>query len=85
MKWFKEVFLPSFELYNGKQITEKQAQIFIKYLKDYKESDNTTYYSGNIDGKSIILQESSVYNGCYYNSKGRHTNYRKEYYITIKQ
>lgn len=84
MKWFKEVFLPSFELCDGKQITEKQAQIFIKYLKDCKESDNATYYTGNIDCKSIILQESSVFNGSYYNKKGRHTTYRNEYYLTIK-
>ena len=32
MKWFKEVFLPSFEDCKGKRISEKQGMIFEKYL-----------------------------------------------------
>ena len=37
MKWFKDVFLPSFE--QGKEviISEKQFRIFEKYLKNEKE------------------------------------------------
>ena len=84
MKWFKEVFLPSFEDCKGKRVSEKQGMIFEKYLDFEKGRDNAEYYSKVIDGKKIRLQKSSVFNGCYYNKTGRHTNYRNEYYVTIE-
>lgn len=83
MKWFREVFLPSFEDCKGKRISEKQAEIFIKYLPDSSEFDNAFYYKGTVDERSIEVQESSAYNGCRYTSKGRRTIYRNEYYLTI--
>lgn len=84
MKWFKEVFLPSFEDCKGKRVSEKQGQIFEKYLNFDYSNDNVEYFTKVIDGKKIKLQKSSVFNGCYYNKSGRHTNYKTEYYITIE-
>lgn len=84
MKWFKEVFLPSFENCEGRRVSEKQGEIFRKYLDFSKEQYNAEYYTKEIDGKIITLQMSSVFNGCHYNKTGRHTDYRTEYYITIK-
>lgn len=84
MKWFKEVFLPSFEDCKGRRVSEKQGMIFEKYLDFEKEIDNAYYYSKEINGKKIRLQVSSVFNGCYYNKSGRHTSYRTEYYIDIE-
>lgn len=84
MKWFKEVFLPSFEDCKGKRVSEKQGQIFEKYLDFDYSNDNAEYFKKVIDGKKIKLQKSSVFNGCYYNKSGRHTSYKTEYYITIE-
>lgn len=83
MKWFKEVFLPSFER-GTKKISEKQAEIFKKYLSESYEKDNGEYFTSVIDGISITLQDSLVFNGCYYDKKGRHTKYYHEYYLTIR-
>lgn len=83
MKWFREVFLKSFDECKGKRISEKQAEVFIRYLPDSFESDNACYYTGMIDRKNIKVQESLVYSGCRYTSKGRHTIYKNEYYLTI--
>ena len=83
MKWFREVFLKSFDECKGKRISEKQAEVFIRYLPDSFESDNACYYTGMIDRKNIKVQESPVYSGCRYTSKGRHTIYKNEYYLTI--
>lgn len=83
MKWFRDVFLKSFDECKGKRISEKQAEVFIRYLPDSFESDNACYYTGMIDRKNIKVQESPVYSGCRYTSKGRHTIYRNEYYLTI--
>ena len=85
MKWFKEVFLPSFENCNGRRVSEKQGMIFEKYLDFESERDNATYYSKVVDNRKIRLQVSSAFNGCYYDKKGRHTNYKTEYYITITE
>ena len=52
MKWFKEIFLPSFEECNNKKITEKQAIIFKKYLN----FESVKRYSSIINGKIIILE-----------------------------
>ncbi len=85
MKWFKEVFLPSFEDCKGKRVSEKQGQIFEKYLDPERHSnDNAEYFSKVINGKHIRLQRSSSFNGCYYDKSGRHTKYITEYYITIE-
>lgn len=83
MKWFREVFLKSFDECKGKRISEKQAEVFIRYLSNTSESDNASYYEGRVDGKNIKVQESPVYSGCRYTSKGRHTIYKNEYYLTI--
>ena len=44
MKWFKEVFLPSFENCNGKRVSGKQGQIFEKYLDRIQK--NKTHRGG---------------------------------------
>ena len=80
MKWFKTVFLPSFETCKGKRISEKQYNLFIKYLYDrylYKESNlgNAYILEYHIDEIIIITQQS-------------HAGYGKgweEYYLTIKK
>jgi hypothetical protein len=83
MKWFKDVFLASFEV-GTRKISEKQAEIFKKYLKQSYEKDNAEYFTDCINGISIKLQDSLVFNGCYYDKKGRHTKYYHEYYLTIE-
>lgn len=83
MKWFCEVFLQSFPDCNGKCISEKQAEIFIRYLSNSSELDNAFYYEDKINCRNIKLQESLVYNGCRYTNKGRHTSYKKKYYLII--
>lgn len=65
MKWFKTVFLPSFETCKGKRISEKQYNLFIKYLYDrylYKESNSGNAYilEYHIDDLIIITQQSHV-------------------------
>ena len=84
-KWFLNEFLPSFGVCD-KQISQKQADIFKRYLKFEDESLNyTVYYLGYLNGLEIRLQESRVFNGCkYYNGK-RTTLYRYEFYLTIKK
>lgn len=83
MKWFREIFLPSFEDCEAKRISEKQAEIFKRYLSDSSESNNAIYYKGTVSNRTIKVQESLVYNGCRYTNKGRRTSYRKEHYLTI--
>lgn len=86
-KWFREIFLPSFGECKGKQITEKQARIFEKYLKEEEDNwkhSNAFYYSGIICGKKVRLQESRCYNGTGYNSNGRVALYREIFFVTIK-
>jgi hypothetical protein len=85
MKWFKEVFLPSFEDCQGKRISEKQGMIFEKYLDPENYShDNAEYFSKIVNGRKIKLQKSATFNGCYYDKRGRHTKYRDEYFLTIE-
>lgn len=85
-EWFRNVFLLSFGTCEHKKITEKQGQIFEKYLEEELENwkhSNAYYYSGIISGKKIRLQESSVYNGC---TKGHtKTLYKSVYSVTIKE
>lgn len=85
-KWFLETFLPSFGLCKGKQISEKQGEIFRKYLneEDYS-SRNSYYYSGMANGLLVKLQQSSAYNGSAYTSTGRKTLYRTVYFLSIKK
>lgn len=85
MKWFKEVFLSSFENCKGKRVSEKQGMIFEKYLDFDYSNDNAEYFIKVVDSRKVKLQKSSVFNGCYYDKKGRHTNYKTEYYITITE
>ena len=77
MKWFREIFLKSFEDCKGRRITVKQANIFIKYLPERYDSVgfNATYYNGIINNRKIIVQESDVCCG---------HGYRQEYFLTIK-
>lgn len=83
--WFRNVFLESFGLCENKSISEKQAKIFERNLKEEPDNwkhANAFYYSGIVSGKKIRLQESSVYNGC---TKGHtKTLYRTVYSLTIK-
>lgn len=78
MDWFKNTFLPSFGICNGKRISEKQYNIFVKYLYDkhlHKETnrDNACILEYHLDNFVIITQAS-------------HAGYGKgweEYYLTI--
>lgn len=85
-KWFLETFLPSFGLCNGKQISQKQGEIFVRYLnRDDYVSENAYHYSGMVNGLLIKLQESGAYNGSAYTSTGRKTLYRTVYFLSIKE
>lgn len=83
-EWFRNAFLVSFGFCENKSISEKQADVFKKYLKEnsnnYKNT-NAYYYYGIISGKKIKLQESSVFDG---STKGHKTLYRYDYSLTIK-
>lgn len=57
MKWFKEVFLPSFEEGKEINITEKQFRIFERYLKNSKEDGYLFTVYDIIDGKRIEASE----------------------------
>ena len=46
MKWFNEVFLPSFQKGKELRITEKQFNIFVKYSKESYESGYTEVFVG---------------------------------------
>lgn len=83
--WFTEKFLPSFGMCDGKHITEKQANIFIKYLKNERDSFKSRIYWDYVNGFLVELQESSIFNGSCYDSKGRHTLYKTIYSMTIKK
>lgn len=77
MKWFKEVFLPSFAECKDRCITEKQADIFMKYLKNIKEDDCATTYSDVIEHKRITLQDSLEWAG--------YKTLKHKYYLTIQE
>lgn len=79
MKWFKEVFLPSFGLCKDKRITEKQACIFMKYLKSVTEYECCTNYKGILYDKNIFLQDSIQWAGW----KNGKPQKRHVYYLTI--
>lgn len=85
-KWFLETFLPSFGLCKGKQISEKQGDIFVRYLNEEDYSTrNSYYYSGMVNGLMIKLQESWAYNGSAYTGTGRKALYRTVYFLSIKE
>lgn len=80
MEWFKDTFLPSFNFCKGKRISEKQYDIFVKYLYDkylYKELDrnNACIQEYHIYNLVIIIQSSHVGYGKGWN----------EYYLTIQR
>lgn len=79
MKWFKEIFLPSFENCNDRKITEKQANIFMKYLKNVKENECSTEYSDTIDERKIVLTDSIEWHGW----KNGRPNKESRFYLTI--
>lgn len=72
MKWFKEVFLPSFETGREIQITEKQFRIFERYLKESKETGYVYNLYGTIDNFKIHAYEWACV--------GKH-----RYYVTINK
>lgn len=72
MKWFKEVFLPSFEQGREVNISEKQFKIFEKYLKHEKETDYLYTVYDVVDGLNIEASE--------WCTVGKH-----RYYLTISQ
>lgn len=62
MKWFKEVFLKSFETGKELRISEKQFRIFEKYLTESPigmgyNGKYTFQVEGKIDNKKIIAYE----------------------------
>lgn len=71
MKWFTNVFLPSFEQGKEIQISENQFKIFEKYLKKSKEIGYTYYVYDTINNLRI-----EAYEWC---CVGKH-----RYYVTIK-
>lgn len=83
-EWFRNIFLESFGFCENRSISEKQAEIFKRNLKEIPDKhDNAYYYCGIIANKKIKLQESSVYNGC--TAGHAKTLYRSIYSLTIKQ
>ena len=59
MKWFKEVFLPSFETGKELRISEKQFDIFCRYARNYEETNDgflemLTY---TVDGKHVTASK----------------------------
>lgn len=83
-KWFCGQFVPSFGICKNRQITEKQAEIFMRYLDQVSLRKTGSDYHGYTECYEIILQVSSVYNGSGYNSNGRYEKYRCVYCVTIK-
>lgn len=86
--WFREIFLTSFGKCYHKQISEKQGEIFERYLEEEPENwrhANANYYSGIINGLFIRLQASGAYNGTTYTATGRKTLYRTVYSLTIAE
>lgn len=73
MKWFKEVFLPSFETEKELNISEKQFRIFERYLKNEKEDGYLVTIFDVIDGKKIIATDWA--------SVGKHRYYLKIEYV----
>lgn len=72
MKWFKEIFLPSFEKGKEIRISEKQFRIFERYLKESKEDG----YVYKIWGKVNNLKVEAIDWACI----GGH-----RYYVTIQE
>lgn len=56
MKWFTEVFLPSFKA-GETRITEKQFMIFARYLTESFSTGTSLNYKGVVNGKKIWAQE----------------------------
>lgn len=62
MKWFKEVFLPSFEVGKEIKISEKQFRIFERYLGESPlgmgyDGKYTFQVEGIIDGLKVVAYE----------------------------
>lgn len=76
--WFNNVFLKSFDICNGKRISEKQFNIFNDNLKGYlyktSDRDNTCIDEYHYNDLVIILQQSKA---------GFGTGWI-EYYLTIR-
>lgn len=86
--WFRETFLTSFGKCYHKQISEKQGEIFERYLQEEPENwrhANASYYGGIVNGLFVRIQVSGAYNGTAYTSTGRKTLYRSVYSLTIAE
>lgn len=57
MKWFKEVFLASFETGKEIQISEKQFEIFERYLPEGKVDGYTYNIYGIVNNRKIHAYE----------------------------
>ena len=65
MKWFINVFLKSFN--NGEtRISEKQYNIFCKYLKERFSSGYIEGFTGVVDGKTVKAYEWNCVTGRQY-------------------
>lgn len=65
MKWFTDKFLPSFK--DGEtRISEKQFNIFCRYLKDTYERGYTEYHSGKVNNKLVRAYEWNCITGTQY-------------------
>ena len=75
MKWFKEIFLKSFETGKELRISEKQFRIFERYLKESPygmgyDGKYTFQVEGIVDGLKVVAYEWLCY--------GRH-----QFFVTI--
>lgn len=81
MKWFKEVFLPSFGTCKDRRISEKQAEIFKRYMNGtISENECSDTYTDKVDGKQITLTDSIEWAG-WKNGKPMKTH---RYYLCIE-
>lgn len=61
MKWFGEVFLPSFGYCNDLHISKRQAEIFERYLERVRVDRTGVRYEIKLDGKQIRYERISPY------------------------
>ena len=68
MKWFKEIFLPSFEVGKEVRISEKQYDIFLRYARNFEEKcegflESIAY---SVDDKHIVISKHRCKYGATY-------------------
>lgn len=91
MKWFMENFLPSFSTCDKKRISDKQADIFMRYLdrvgldgsiikdKYLEDGRHARHFVGIVDGKEIKLTGHVEWSS----KKGGKSFKEEKFYLTI--